>query len=200
MQLPSIMNAVDASNRISSKWISKETGKSHKNVLRDIETLVEEDNSSGSDLSQTKDARQRITECFLPIATAVVLLGRYTGPRAIAARRLMVEAVNYFIYRAPFSEKRIRDLEEENAWLRRSRRRQSLTSSQGPSKVLVRVLIDNLLPGFEAYFVDRYVSPGVASNMPQERETAKLSHLRRTEAGVSKKRKKQEDFVLGALN
>jgi len=197
MQSPVLFQSIDKGNRISSKWIAKECGKSVKHVHRDIESLQNED---GTDLDHLKDSRGYVKEYFLPLTFAVTLLGRYTGPRAVASRRLIREAVDYFINRAPEAEKRIIDLEEQLAWERRVKKQQALPSSQGPSKVLVRILVDAVLPGFDAYFIDKYVSPEVAQKMVQETEVAKLAHLRKTEAGVSKKRKKQEDFVLGGLN
>jgi len=207
-QMPSIMNAVDSQRRISSKWISKESGKSHFHILRDIETLLnganpDLDSADSKDMfSLEKVWRKNGTtaEILMGLPLAIAILSRYTGPKAHGCLRLVVAAVEYFMHRAPLAEKRIKDLEIELAAERSKRTRQSLPHASGPSKVLVRVFVEGLLPGFESYFKDFYVSPEVANNMPQELETAKLAHLRRTEAGVSKKRKRQEDFVLGVLN
>lgn len=195
MQSPVLFQSIDKGNRISSKWIAKECGKSVKHVHRDIESLQNED---GTDLDHLKDSRGYVKEYFLPLTFAVTLLGRYTGPRAVASRRLIREAVDYFINRAPEAEKRIIDLEEQLAWERRSKKQQALPVGQGPSKVLVRILVNGLLPGFEPFYVNKYVGPDEVPCGADE--VAKLAHLRKTEEGVSKKRKNQEDFVLGKLD
>lgn len=208
MQFPSILNSVDAKSRLSSKWVAHESGKTHFHVIRDIELLLEQANPHkdvGDNIEEFCVERiylknNKVSEILLSLPLAVAILSRYTGPKSNMCLRIVIAAVDYFITRAPLAERRIKDLEEDLAWERKKKSRQSLPSAQGPSKVLVRVLIEDLLPGFQSYFVDRYVTPDVAANMRQEQETAKLSHLRKTEAGVSKKRQRQEDFVLGALN
>lgn len=118
---PSLLAALDTEHRISSKWIAKETGKLHKNVLRDIEMLKDE---AGSDLSTLFRPNGDVAEVLLGLPPAILVLSRYEGVKAIGARRLILDALTYFIHRAPYvealtsrlvSEGKTRD--EQIAWL-----------------------------------------------------------------------------------
>ena len=68
---PSLLVALDTEHRISSKWIAQETGKLHRNVLRDIEMLKDE---AGSDLSTLYRPNGDVSEILLALPSAILVL------------------------------------------------------------------------------------------------------------------------------
>lgn len=79
--MPSI-NALEAPLTMSSREIAELTGKEHKNVIRDIRTMLAElvDGSGLSHVQEQRDARG-YTACFLlPKRETMVLVTGYSIP------------------------------------------------------------------------------------------------------------------------
>lgn len=115
IEKPALLDFLNPDNLISSKWIAAELSKTHKNVIRDIEMLQKED---GSNLSHQADSRGYIQEYFLPMPFAIYLLARYTGPKAVKARKLIYTALDYFINNAPQQDIALKLAQESEAYWR----------------------------------------------------------------------------------
>lgn len=106
---PAILSSIDENFRISTRWIAKTLGKQVKHVHEDVRRIMPEFMVENED--HPRDARGYVVEYWLPLADAIYLVSGYTGDRAKNARRLISDAINYFLFQKPI-------LEEDNLRLR----------------------------------------------------------------------------------
>lgn len=113
-QVPAILSSLDASQRVSSIWLSRNMERQHKHVLRDVDLLIEEAGpfEDPGVLTEKRDNGQ--TSCaWIPLEMSILLLSRASGSRAAAARKLILQALRYFIRRAPEAEAEIATLRSQ---------------------------------------------------------------------------------------
>lgn len=214
---PEILDVLNDKNQISSKRVAELVGKQHKHVIRDASVLAKELRQNedhpdlrdlncgakdGPDLDHLnfvadEDRPTYIREIWMDLAFASQLLSGYKGPKANLAKRLVREALLFFLEKAPALTAELERLRDENIELRARAERRALKAGSEPSKVLVRIKIKDLLPGFEPYYVFKYVTPQEAALLSQEKDLADLSHLRKTRDGINRKYERVESQILG---
>lgn len=107
-KLPKLFNSLDIEDKISSKWIAKETNKRHGNVLRDIgnisKKLINSNLSQSINIIESTGYNGLEKEYLISLELAIIVLSHYEGKKAEQALALVYEALHYFMNRAPLIE------------------------------------------------------------------------------------------------
>jgi Phage regulatory protein Rha (Phage_pRha) len=184
---------------LTSEDVAKALGTNHRNVIESIQTISSIIPGFAVKTALLKNEKGRPTKLFLLTTDeAKLVTARYGNDLGLGYLKFLIECEKVATELMPKMAARIRELEEEIGFLRS--RKQALPEGKGPSKVLIRELVSNVLPGFQPFFVNRYVSPEEAVQFSQSLELAKLAHLKKVKQGVDAKYIKQENFVLGGVN
>lgn len=93
---PALLERLNEKNQISTRWIADATGK-RINHVTDALLRIED----GRDFGHQKDSRGYITETWIPLPDALLLLAQFEGPKAAKARAFIREALEFYINEAP---------------------------------------------------------------------------------------------------
>lgn len=182
--VPKIFYSVDKENKISSKWISKETEKKHYHVLRDIDHVLTKLNAPNLDNSisiiESCGYHNREKEYRISLELATILLSQYQGKKSEQALNLVYEALYYYRNRAPV-------LEEENLELKNQ-----IESLKSQKKIEKEKKSTYTLPIFDTdLFGNPYISRCEVKEKKDLSETelqiSNIVHINRTLVGLQKR-------------
>lgn len=101
MNQPTILSFLNKDQRISSKWIAANCNKKHSHVIRDIKEKFNNSKDPSQDPTFIIGKNGQVQEALITLAQTLVLMSGYDGEKAENSRQLVIQAVDYFIYRAP---------------------------------------------------------------------------------------------------
>lgn len=184
---------------LTSFDISKALNAKHHHVLdsiNQISSVITDFNRHTVKIKTGKIGRPIDAVC-LTSKQAKIVTARYGNERGLGYLSFLIDCEKIATELVPQMVAKVKELQDEIAFLRSRSKQQALPDGKGPSKVLVRQLIGDTLPGFEPYWINRYVTPADASALPQECELAKLAHISKVKKGVDGKYQKQLSYVTG---
>jgi hypothetical protein len=183
-RVPKIFNSLGNEDKISSRWIAKETDKKHKNVLRDIDSILPK--LTGSNLSQSIIVIDSIgyhnseKEYLIGLELAVIILSRYQGKKAELALNLVCEALHYYINKAPLFESEILELKKQIEILKSQKK----IEKEKKSTYNVPIFDIDI---FGNYYVSRTESREKQTLSNMELDASKILHMDKTMSGLNKK-------------
>jgi hypothetical protein len=185
-KLPRLFYSLDHEDRISSKWLAKETDKQHKHVLRDINNALKKLNGPNLDHSITvinsTGYHNREKEYLLSLELATIVLSHYQGKKSEQAFNLVYEALHYYRNKAPLLEKENLDLKSQVQILK----------SQSQKKIEKEKKSTYLLPIFDTdIFGNEYVCRFELKEKKElsvdELKISKIFHNNKIISGLQKK-------------
>lgn len=188
-----ILQALDEEQRISSKWIATALNKRHDNVIRDIDVLKNEDSSNLRNVISIFDQRGFIAEIRMTLTFAILLLSLYRGPKSTKARILILEALDYFLHRAPKLEAELSEAKRKLAEAQQKQLRKP--ASKNKSSWLVPIYAEPLFDdGLNQKVIIAYDRKTLDQLSPKQAVIVQLEHVRAIMHGVQKK--EQEIFEM----
>lgn len=189
-----ILQALDEEQRISSKWIATALNKRHDNVIRDIDVLKNEDSSNLRNVISIFDQRGFIAEIRMTLTFAILLLSLYRGPKSTKARILILEALDYFLHRAPKLEAELSEAKRKLAEAQQKQLKKPTGKNKG--SWLVPIYAEPLFDdGLNQKVIIAYDRKTLDELSPKQAVIVQLEHVRAIMHGVQKK----EQEIFGRL-